>query len=57
MEFYAIFTASLDFQRFNPAAITAEGLTSEPSRALLRHINIHGRTKISKNRKRRGLGR
>ena len=48
MTFEVILRAKLNFQTFNPAAITAEGLTSEPSRALLRHQNIHGKTKISK---------
>ena len=48
MIFEVILRAKVDFQIFNPVAITAEGLTSEPSRALLRHKNIHGKTKISK---------
>ena len=48
MIFEVILKAKVDFQTFKPAAITAEGLTSEPSRALLRHKNIHGKTKISK---------
>jgi len=52
-----ILRAKSNFQTFNPAAITAEGLTSKPSRALLRHKNIYSKTKISKNRKRQGLGR
>ena len=51
MEFCAILRAILDFQIFNPAATTAEGPTLKPSRALLRHKNIFGKTKISKTEK------
>ena len=57
MIFEVILRVKLRFQIFNPAAITAGGLTSEPSRALLRHKNINGKTKISKIQKRHGLGR
>jgi len=38
----------LDFQNFNPAVIPSEGLTLDASRALLRHKNFDGKTKISK---------
>ena len=48
MTLYVIFLAKLDFQIFNPAANTAEGPTLEPSRALLRYENFHGKIKMSK---------
>ena len=40
--------AELDFQNFNPAVIPSEEPTSETSRALLRHKNFDGKTKILK---------
>ena len=48
MTFEVIFWAKLDFEIFCSAVITAEGLTLDASRALLRHENFDGSTKISK---------
>ena len=42
------FKAKLDFEIFSPSAILPEGLTLDASRALLRHRNFDGKTKISK---------
>ena len=48
MTFEVIFWAKLDFEIFCSAVITTEGLTLDASRALLRHKNFDGKTKISK---------
>ena len=43
-----ILSAKWDFENLISTVITAERLTLEPSRALLRHENFHGKTKMSK---------
>ena len=48
MTFEVFFLAKSDFEIFCPAVILPEGLTSDASRALLRHKNFEGKTKISK---------
>ena len=48
MTFEVIFLAKLDFEIFCPAVILPEGPTLDGSRALLRHKNFDGKTKISK---------
>ena len=40
--------AKIDFEIFCSAVIPSEGLTLDASRALLRHKNFEGKTKISK---------
>ena len=51
MTFEVIFLAKSDFEIFWPAVILPEGLTLDASRALLRHKNFDGKTKISKIKK------
>ena len=46
--FWMIFWAKLDFQIFDPAVVPSEGPILEVSRALLRHKNFDGKTKMSK---------
>ena len=46
--FEVIFLAKMDFEIFCSAVIPSEGLTLDASRALLRHKNFEGKTKISK---------
>ena len=48
MTFEVFFWAKSDFEIFCPAVILPEGLTLDASRALLRHKNFEGKTKISK---------
>ena len=48
LTFGVIFRAILDFQIFNPAAITAEEPTLQASRALLRHYFFLSKQKMSK---------
>ena len=48
MTFEVIFLAKLDFEIFCSAVILPKGPTLDASRALLRHKNFDGKTKISK---------
>jgi len=48
MTFKVIFWAKLDFQFFYSAVIPSEGPTLDALRALLRHKNFDGKTKMSK---------
>ena len=48
MSYKVIFLAKIDFQTFCSAVNSSEGLTLDASRALLRHKNFEGKTKISK---------
>ena len=48
MTFEVIFLAKLDFEIFCSAVILPGGPTLDASRALLRHKNFYGKTKISK---------
>ena len=41
----------MDFEIFCSAVITAEGLTLDASRALLRHENFDGKSNMSKSKK------
>ena len=48
MSFEVIFWEKLDCQVFCSAVIPSEGLTLDASRALVRHKNFDGKTKMSK---------